>query len=111
MNGLCSHERLELGLAGKLDADEESTLHLHLNDCESCSAEMERLSGGEQASREVAAMLTPDDLDDVLLLREECSTADFVVEHLEPSDDRGVLGRLGGYDISTSSAEVGWAWC
>lgn len=99
MNGLCSHERLELALAGLLNADEESTLHLHLDDCEACSAEMERLSGGEPASREVASMLMPDELDDDLLLREECSTADFVVDHLEPSDDPAVLGRLGGYDV------------
>ena len=95
MNGLCSHERLELALVGKLDADEESTLHLHLEECELCSAEMERLAGGEQASQEIAAMLIPDDLYDALPLREECSTADFVVEHLEPSDDPAVLGRLG----------------
>ena len=99
MNGLCSHERLELALAGSLNADEESTLHLHLEDCELCSAEMERLAGGEQASDEIAAMLVPDDLDDALPLREECSTADFVVDHLEPSDDPAVLGCLGGYDV------------
>ena len=99
MNGLCSHERLELALAGSLNADEEATLHLHLEDCELCAAEMERLAGGEQASREIAAMLMPDDLDDALPLREECSTADFVVDHLEPSDDPAVLGRLGGYDV------------
>jgi len=99
MNGLCSHERLELALAGKLDADEESRLHLHLEVCELCAAEMERLAGGEQASREIAALLMPDALDDALPLREECSTTDFVVDHLEPSDDPAVLGRLGGYDV------------
>ena len=99
MNGLCSHERLELALTGSLNAAEESTLHLHLEDCELCSAEMERLSGGEHASNEIASMLMPDDLDDALPLREECSTADFVVDHLEPSDDPAVLGRLGGYDV------------
>lgn len=99
MNSLCSHERLELALAGLLTADDESTLHLHLDECELCSAEMERLSGGDPATQEIAAMLSPDDLDDVLPPREECSTADFVVEHLEPSDDPTVLGRLGSYDV------------
>ncbi len=99
MNGLCSHERLELALAGLLNVEDESTLHLHLDDCELCAAEMERLSGGEQASREIAEMLIPDELDAALPLREECSTADFVVDHLEPSDDPAVLGRLGGYDV------------
>ena len=43
MNGICSHERLELALAGALNADEESTLHLHLEDCELC--------GGNEAAR------------------------------------------------------------
>jgi serine/threonine protein kinase/peroxiredoxin len=99
MNSICSHERLELALAGLLNADDESTLHLHLDECELCSAEMERLSGGEQASSEIASMLIRDDLDDAVPLREDCSTADFVVEHLEPSDDPAVLGRLGSYDV------------
>lgn len=99
MNGMCSRERLELALAGRLDSDEESTLYLHLEVCELCAAELERLAEGEPASCEVAAMLKPDDLDDALPLREECSTADFVVDHLEPSDDPAVLGKLGGYDV------------
>ncbi len=99
MNGFCSHERLELALAGSLNADDEATLHRHLEECELCFAEIERLSGGEQASREIAAMFVPDDIYDAAPLREECSTADFVVEHLEPSDDPSVLGRLGGYDV------------
>ena len=99
MNSLCSHELLELALAGSLNADDEATLHLHLEECELCFAEMERLSGGEQATREVAAMLIPNDFCNAAPLREECSTADFVVDHLEPSDDPAVLGRLGGYDV------------
>ncbi len=99
MNSLCSHERLELALAGSLNADDEATLHRHLEECELCFAEMERLSGGEQASREIAAMLIPNEFYDAAPLRDECSTADFVVDHLEPSDDPAVLGRLGGYDV------------
>jgi hypothetical protein len=99
MNHVCSHERLELALAGLLNADEESALSLHLDECELCSGEIERLAGGQRVSQEVAAMLKPDDLDDALPLRSECSSADFVVEQLEPSDDPAVLGRIGGYDV------------
>lgn len=99
MSDLCSHERLELALAGKLDADGESALNRHLDACEVCAKELERLAGGPQASDEVTALLTPDDLDDAFPPPEECSTADFVVDHLEPSDDPMVLGQLGGYDI------------
>ncbi len=99
MNSFCSHERLELALVGKLSPDDEATLHLHLDQCELCAAEMDRLVGGDDVSRHIAAMLTPDNLDEALLLRTECSTADFVVEHLDPSDDPDVLGRLGAYDV------------
>ena len=54
MNRVCSHERLQRALAGLLNADDESPLHFHLDECESCSAEMERLAGGERASQEIA---------------------------------------------------------
>lgn len=99
MKSLCSHERLHLALAGRLDAEEESLLNRHLDDCPECAAALEQLSGGVQASDEVATMLTPDGLDDVWPLRDECSTVDFVVDHLAPSDDPEVPGTLGGYDI------------
>jgi serine/threonine-protein kinase len=99
MIDVCSHERLERALAGLLSTDDDSTLHLHLETCAECSAELERLAGGERASREVVSMLAPDDLDDALPPRELCSTADFVVEHLEPSEDPTVLARLGTYDV------------
>jgi serine/threonine protein kinase len=99
MKGNCSHERLELALAGLLNPDDESTITLHLDECNVCAAEMERLAGGELATREIAEMLVPDDLDDALPSREECSAADFVVDHLEPSDDSAALGRLGAYDV------------
>ncbi len=59
MNGLCSHEQLKLALAGLLNAGDESTLHLHLEECELCSAELERLAGGELASKAIASMLVP----------------------------------------------------
>lgn len=99
MNSLCSLERLQLALAGRLNAEEESLLNRHLDDCPECAAALEQLSGGSQASDEVASMLTPDGLDDAWPLREECSITDFVVDHLEPSDAPEALGKLGGYDI------------
>ena len=63
---------------------------------------LRKWSGSREANEramKLPSMLIPDDLDDALPLREECSTADFVVEHLEPSDDPAVLGRLGSYDV------------
>ncbi|MCY2968009.1 MAG: serine/threonine-protein kinase, partial [Planctomycetota bacterium] len=99
MNGVCSQERLRRAFAGGLDAAEESTLYSHLEVCDECSSELERMAGGDSARNEIAAMLSPDELDDNPLSREECSTADFVVDHLDPADNPAVLGRLGGYDI------------
>jgi serine/threonine protein kinase len=62
------------------------------------------MAGGEAGCREVAELLTADNLDDVLAGYphaggDEWSNADFTVEHLEPADEPGVLGRLGGYDV------------
>jgi serine/threonine protein kinase len=99
MNSACSRERLELALAGLLKGDDESTLHSHLDECTVCCAEIERLAGGERAGQEISRLLIPDELDDALPGREECSTSDFVVEHLQPSEAPGVLGRLGSYDV------------
>jgi hypothetical protein len=99
MNTLCSQELLERSLAGSLGADDEVALSQHLDECEMCSAELERLAGGESKCREIATLLRPDDLDDAVARREECSMADFVVEHLEPADDPSVLGRIGPYDV------------
>ena len=44
-------------------------------------------------------VLTCDDLDEGVPSREELSDVDFTVEHLEPSEEPNVLGRLGGYDV------------
>lgn len=99
MNALCSLDRLQRALSGTLTADEETALLEHLNDCEVCAAQMEQLSGGEIVAREIGSLLKPDHWDDALPLHEECSTADFVVEHLEPTDDPQALGQLAGYDV------------
>ncbi len=74
-------------------------LHRHLDDCEYCSAEIERLAGGEQVTKEIASMFVPDELGDAWPRQCDQSAADFVVEHLEPSDDSAALGRLGGYEV------------
>ena len=57
------------------------------------------MAGGAAWCREAAALLIEDELDDAVPSREEWSNVDFTVEHLEPSDEPNVLGRLGGYDV------------
>ncbi len=99
MTSGCSIADLELGLAGDLPADREELLHRHLEGCEACSAALEEMAGGKAWCDKAAALLASDDLDEAVPSREEWSSVDFSVEHLEPSDEPNVLGRLGGYDV------------
>ena len=95
----CSLAILESALTGGLPAADEAALHRHLEECESCGAALERLAGGNDWCREAAALLTKDELDEAVPTREDWSAIDFTVEHLEPSEEPNVLGRLGGYDV------------
>src|SRR5262245_5276105 len=99
MKSPCSLALLESALAGSLPAEDEGSLHRHLEECEECSAALERLAGGRAWCQEAAALLTRDELDADVPTRDEWSEVDFAVEHLEPSDEPNVLGRLGGYDV------------
>jgi serine/threonine protein kinase/WD40 repeat protein/HEAT repeat protein len=98
----CSIAELELALAGDLPADREEWLQRHVEHCEACSSALEKLAGGKAWSDEAAALLANDEfdeLDEALPSREEWSDIDFTVEHLDPCDEPGTLGRLGGYDV------------
>jgi serine/threonine-protein kinase len=95
----CSLALLESALAGNLPAEEEGSLHRHLEECPQCSTTLEQMAGGPAWCRETAEYLKPDELDESAPGRSEWSEVDFTVEHLEPSGNPNVLGRLGGYDI------------
>jgi serine/threonine-protein kinase len=99
MNRACSIPVLESAIAGKLSAGDEEALHRHLEGCEACSAKLEQLAGSESLPSDAAELLRDDALDTIAQGPEESSDVDFTVEHLEPSDEPNVLGRLGGYDI------------
>ena len=86
-------------MAGNLPFDREELLHHHLEECEACSAAIEQMAGGATWCREAAALLIRDELDDAVPSRDQWSNVDFAVEHLEPSDEPNVLGKLGGYDV------------
>jgi serine/threonine protein kinase len=104
MNTPCSIALLESALTGNLSADDEASVHRHLEECPQCSAALERMAGGPAWCDEAAALLAKDELDTVLpgysrAGGDDWSDADFSVEHLEPADESGVLGRLGGYQV------------
>ena len=91
-------------MAGSLPADREQSLFRHLDDCEACRAALEEMAGGRPGAEVAVPLLRTDELDlavpgHPLAGREEWSEVDFTVEHLEPSDEPNVLGRLGGYDV------------
>jgi serine/threonine-protein kinase len=95
----CSVLELQLAIAGSLPPDREEQLHRHLEHCEACSAAIEEMAGVNPWCDEAASLLRTDELDLAVPKREEWSEVDFTVEHLEPSDQPNVLGRLGGYDV------------
>ena len=66
MNDLCSMELLRNALSRSLSAEEEAALHAHLEQCESCSAQMEQLAGGEEWQREAVSLLSADELDEAV---------------------------------------------
>lgn len=95
----CPNGFLQKMVENTLSAEEETALQDHFKQCEVCCGRLEQMAGGEPWRREVAEMLTPDDLDAALREAEIWSDADFSVDHLEPSPDANALGHLGGYDI------------
>src|SRR3954453_16463697 len=99
MNDLCSIEILRCALSRSLSADEEAALHAHLDDCESCCAQMEGLAGGEEWQRKAVSLLSADKLDKAARETGALSEGDFWLEHFDPCDDANVLGQLGGYDV------------
>ena len=100
----CSIELLESALAGELPPEREELLHRHLKECEACTAAMEEMAGGEAGCREAAAMFKSDELDEAWPGTRVRVTPNGPMPILpsntwKPSDEPGVLGRLGGYDV------------
>jgi len=95
----CQLDLLEKAIQGNLPMSQESSLNEHLETCETCAVTLESLAGGPDWCRETAQQLTRDELDEAVGTKEDWSEVDFTVEYLEPSEEPGVLGRLGGYDM------------
>ena len=95
----CSTVDLQLALDDSLPPDREQRLYRHLDHCEACRAAMEEMAGVKPWCEAAARLLVEDELDQALPSREQWSDVDFTVEHLEPSDQPNVLGRLAGYDV------------
>ncbi|MGO9115079.1 MAG: protein kinase domain-containing protein [Thermoguttaceae bacterium] len=104
MTQACSAIELQLALECRLPHDREQALCRHLDSCEACRTAMGEMAGLKPWCEEAAHFLISDELDQDVpgyprAGGEESSDVDFTVEHLEPSAEPNVLGRLGGYDV------------
>jgi serine/threonine protein kinase/WD40 repeat protein len=98
MTSGCSINLLESSLAGSLPASDQAALDRHLDECEACGEALERMAGWASWCEEAASLLTEDELDELRPTREDWAV-DFTVEHLDPTDEPGALGRLGDFDV------------
>ena len=108
----CDPSRIEAALSGLLGDDEESDWITHLDQCDGCRALLQQAAADVETWNEFEAALKDDPHDSVPLgsaaigFGEEFVSADAsplvqqVVRMLGPSDDPGMLGRLGEYGVS-----------
>jgi serine/threonine protein kinase len=113
---LCDRRQLELALADLLLPTQSDELSQHLQGCSHCRAELEQLAGGGQWWSEAKSYLSSSDelvaVDDSQVpgalrvpsgneTRNEPAADDDSpsLHFLTPSDQPGMLGRLGNYEI------------
>ena len=111
---LCDRRQLELALADRLPASQAEDLSSHLQHCEHCRADLERMAGEKQWWDDARSFLSS--TDDVVALDssgaiQASAAATQHGFHDEPGDDEmplhflsppsrpGLLGQLGHYDI------------
>ena len=118
---LCDRRQLELALADLLLPTQSDELSQHLQGCSHCRSELEQLAGGGQWWSEAKTFLSSSDElvavdDSVWSARSASGTTDsgsiagnglplaeredhIPLDFLAPSDQPGMLGRLGTYEI------------
>jgi len=113
---ICDRRQLELALADLLLPAQSDELSQHLQDCSHCRAELEQLAGGGQWWSEARTFLSSsdelvaaDDSQAAGTLRVPLSDGtrsvpttvddESSLHFLTPSDQPGMLGRLGNYEI------------
>ena len=110
---LCDRRQLQLALADRLLPDQADGLSDHLQGCPHCREELEQLAGGGQWWSEAKEYLSSTDelvaVNDMAargcdILPAKPGDDDAAVpplDFLAPSDQPGMLGRLGGYEIES----------
>ena len=97
----CDRKRLRRLLKGQLSAKLAESVTQHLEGCSTCERELQALAAGDNWWDEAQRFLGDPDHDTPPLDWEDNDRASdaMVLDLLEPSDNPGRLGRLGGYEI------------
>ncbi|MCA9127627.1 MAG: protein kinase [Planctomycetales bacterium] len=101
-------EQLYCFLRNELDKREDCELQLHLSSCDSCRRQLDQLAADDrlwgEAKRFLGDSEDPDTLDFSVTEPDTLSQVSLqvrqVLNSLNATDDPGMLGRIGGYEVS-----------
>lgn len=102
---ICESNWLVAFLEGTLSSQKEHELILHLDDCANCARELEQLAAASSRWQDVKSYLSrskgigtlpPQDVGNSSVLP---FTIRQVLGMLDPTDDPGSMGRIGGYEV------------
>jgi len=100
----CKTERLDAFLQSELNVAEELQLTSHLDQCADCRKKLECLAANQETWQQASALLRRDTYPDTNRGSQEVVSSlphvDFVLSQLAPTDDPGMLGRIGSYEVS-----------
>ncbi|RCS44624.1 serine/threonine protein kinase [Bremerella cremea] len=105
-NACCSHEKLYALVSGKLVAQEEQVIETHLDACTACQRKLEQAAADADSWSEASAFLQDDPWRSSFVGDPPDATSpnalpiQQTLELLGPTDDPGMLGRIGVYEIS-----------
>lgn len=100
----CNPDSIGRFLADQLDAEEQRAFEQHLDECDTCCAELQQRTASVELWTDTRSFLSSSD--DVL--QDSVDDADSSgteldaprLDFLAPTDDPHMLGRFGGYEIS-----------
>lgn len=107
---LCrSADQLSALLQGRLELDAEVDLQAHIQDCDSCRQQIERMAAEPEVWDEASLFLGDESAEENSATHPACDSGHpdrlplqvrQVLETLGPTDDPSMLGRIGGYEVS-----------
>lgn len=105
-NDCCSDEKLHALVSGTLVAQEEQAIETHLDTCQTCQRKLEQAAADADSWSEASEFLQDDPWRSSFVGDPPDATSpnalpiQQTLELLGPTDDPGMLGRIGVYEIS-----------